>query len=417
MSFTQKLLLILCVIVVVAGSTMLRRPEKDSWSRSMGSTYSAGSRGCKALYLLLQELNLPAEKFRWPLSRLDRHRGVLVVAGPCLVPFTDREVSSLKKWVKEGNRLIIFDGTSRMPVPPLPGESVTTESEKEKHRRIQEWIGSGVLHSPMKKFGLTIKPQSDPSRSLMEVRLHGMDASAKISISNESRWEKSPKGWSELISDANGPVLLMQEMGEGKVLAVADPTLPSNGHLADEQNVRLILALLLAEPKPQKILFDEYHHGHAVGESLWSFVGSSIFAWVLLQVAIGLGLFVFSRRAQQSGRFRSLAAPKGRSSLEYVDSMTGIYKACKAKSVALEAILRRALGRISRRVGVPVQELDRSFPDRIARWAGDENKELIALVGECHRAVNAGSDADDAVALARRLTRAARRLDRPRQRS
>jgi hypothetical protein len=417
MSFTRKFLLIVGLIVVVAAGAMLRRPEGDSWSRYTASTYAAGSRGCKALYLLLQELNLPVEKFRLPLSRLDRHRGVLVVAGPCLVPFTDREVSSLKKWISEGNRVILFDGTRRMQPPQRRDKPVATGEDKERKRRTEEWVGYGVLQSPSRKFDLTLKPGKDPTRSLMDVSLPGMDASARISISNESRWEKTPKGWSELISDGDGPVLLMQEMGQGKVLAMADPTLPSNAHLADEQNVRLTLALLLAEPRPQKILFDEYHHGHAIDESLWSFVGSSIFSWVLLQTAIGLGLFIFSRRAQQSGRFRSLAPPKGRSSLEYVDSMTGIYKACKAKSVALEAILRRVLGRISRRVGVPVQDVSQSFPDRLARWAHENEKELSGLVGECQRAIAPGNDAGDAVALARKLTRAARRFDRPRRRS
>ena len=139
-------------------------------------------------------------------------------------------------------------------------------------------------------------------------------------------------------------------------------------------------------------------------------MGSSVLAWALLQGLLGLGLFFFSKRAQYAGRYRSLASSKGRSSLEYVDSMAGVYESCKAGSVALEAVLNRFLGRLSRRTGMPLKRLIEDSPDNIAGIAPNGQEDLADLIRKCRNAVKVGRETPEALAFARRLASAGRSI-------
>jgi hypothetical protein len=150
-------------------------------------------------------------------------------------------------------------------------------------------------------------------------------------------------------------------------------------------------------------LFDEYHHGYIHTESLSSYVGSSVFSWILLQVLVGLALFFYSNRARRSGRYQPLTAPRGRSPMEHVESMANIFEASKASSVALEAVLARSIGQLSRRMGLNPEDLSSASVYHAPASRVAETGDLAALIEECRRAVSSPDDPEKALALARRL--------------
>ncbi len=378
------------VWVMVLGSV------SHNWASSTASTYFSGPAGSKALYLELQELKLPVARFQKPFSRLSREKGVLVISHPDRVPFTKREISFLKEWIQDGNRLILFQGMAK---------EAYDASLEERHTKNKTEISEiNTIRELSRSFGLSIKRFETASRKNLDTHLRDPDLSVEISVSSRYRWKK-PSGpwlWTEIAGDKAGPIIVSRKFGKGDIVAISDASLPSNAELSQAQNLRLILVLLIAKP-PDKIIFDEYHHGHTTQDTFWSYFGSSIFALVLLQSIVGAGIFFYSKRASYSGRFKSLAVSKGRSSLEYVDSMANIFQSCAAGSAALEPIFNRFLSQFSRKTGIPLKMIANDFPNEVAVHETTWKQEVAGLVKECRNTVSSETEPAKALGLARRL--------------
>ncbi len=397
MSRRGKVLLIIGLAAVAVFWVILEGTVSEKWKLPGSSTYSSGPNGCKALYLLLEELGLPVARFRKPFLRLESRGGILVITNPEAVKFTSRELGRLKQWVIDGNRLVIFLSPSADALEEQPEETVTRSGRSRVTVRDTRRLSS--------YFGLSLKDVGDKSRKELDCTLPGIGESARISVSRAVRWNKPSGKWSELVSDGNWPVVVQRKMGKGEIVAISDATLASNKELGREQNLRLVLALILKGDRPSEILFDEFHHGHGIQESVWGHLGSSVFLSIMLQCFAGMALFFYSRRAAYSGRFRSLQAPRGRSSMEYVDSMANIFQSCKAASAALEAILGRFLLQMSRRAGIPAERLAEATAAGTAANVGSGKEDLAALIKECRRVSASESKPAYALELARKLAR------------
>jgi hypothetical protein len=311
----------------------------------------------------------------------------MVIYDPKAVPMSKREATKLKAWVGKGNRLVIISGTGDW----LPSRICTDKS-----------CNVETVGRPLRHFGLTLQRKTDKARTTFTATLPGIPEKIEVSAAATPRWKKPDKDWTVQAEDEAGPILLTRKMGKGEITALCDPTIFSNQYIRENQNLRLALAILLGPRKPGEILFDEYHHGHAMEESFWSYVGSSVFSWGLLQTLIGLGLLFYSRRSAYAGRFRSLAPPKGRSSMEYIASMANVLESCKAGPAALEAILARFIGQISRRFGVPVKALEEGrLPT--GGVASGPTGEAMKLVKECRKVTRSDEDSDATVKLAQNL--------------
>jgi len=302
----------------------------------------------------------------------------------------------LKDWIKKGNRLVSFWGMEKNDFEKLFDE------HPRKHK-----VTKGKT-DPMRKlstsFGLSMRDFRDSSRKTLHARLSNMDEPMQITVSSNFRWKK-PSGswlWKEIVGDEAGPIVVSRKYGKGSIVAISDASLPSNSQLSNAQNLRMVLALLL-ENRPDQILFDEYHHGHKMEETFRAYFLSSIFALVLLQSAVGSAIFFYSKRASYTGRFKSLATAKGRSSLEYVDSMANIFQSCSAGSTALVPIFNRFLAQLSRKTGGPLKAMAEDFPDTVRLFDETQRQDIAGLVKECRDAVSSDTEPPKALTLARRL--------------
>jgi Domain of unknown function (DUF4350) len=385
MSRKHILLIVLCFVALPIIAWIAETGNSSDPTRFTSSTYSVGPKGAKALYLVLEELGVNVMRFRRSMVALASHHGTMVVYNPKKLPISKREVSRLKTWVRKGNKLVIICGKGGMPAGICAGSCSLFS-----------------LRSALKYFGLYLKTGADESRTKFIATLPGIPGKLRAGTATDTRWKKPSKVWTILASDKAGPILLSREMGRGEITALCDPTIFSNEHIRQDQNLRLALAVLLRPRRPREVLFDEYHHGHAMADTFWSYVGSSIFSWILLQTALGLGLFFYSRRSANAGRFRSLAQPRGRSTMEYISSMANILETCQAGSAALEVVLKRFVGQISRRLGVPARILEqgRLPAGALAKGPADE---AIKLIKECRKVIRLSEDSDETVNLARQL--------------
>jgi hypothetical protein len=390
MSRRQKTLLLLAFPLVAMVSALLVGQGSNLELVPSSSSYSAGPAGTKALYLLLQELKLSPSRYRRPFRDLASLTGTMIVANPQYVEFTRKQGRDLEAWVKKGNRLIVFEAARAWSTLP-----------KASYGQYTSFSGRRV-RGPARYFGLRMKEFPDKPRKTLTASLPGLTEEINISVSCETRWSKPSPAWTVLAKDESGPLLLTKKLGDGQVFACSDPSIISNRYLDREQNLRLALGLVVGKDRRGAISFDEFHHGYRLAESFWTYVGSSVFAWVFFQIAIGFAFFFYSRRAELAGRFRSLAPRGGRSTTEYVDSMADIFESCKADSAALEAILDRFLGRVSRVLGIPLKGLDRASLSKSAIRLPGGTEDLSGLIEKCRRVIRTG-ETREIVAMAREL--------------
>ncbi len=396
MSRRNIAILLLLLTGTAAVWVMLWGAVSDRWALSTASTYYSGPAGCKALYLELDELKLPVMRFQKPFSRLNREKGVLVIANPDRVPFTKRDISFLEEWIRDGNRLILFQGMAKEAYHP----SLEERPAKNKTENFEP----NVMRKLSGTFGLSIKRFETGTRKNLDTHLDDPDLSVEISVSSGFRWKKPSDAWlwKEVAGDKAGPIIVSRKFGKGDIVAISDASLPSNAELSNAQNLKLVLALLIGK-QTEKIIFDEYHHGHTVQDTFWSYFGSSIFALVLLQSIVGATIFFYSKRASYSGRFKSLVVSKGRSSLEYVDSMANIFQSCGAGSAALEPIFNRLLSQFSRKAGIPFKMSADDFSNSIAFQEITQKPNLAGLIQECRNAMSTEAEPVKALRLAQRL--------------
>ncbi len=401
MSVRLHLLLFLGFVAIAVISAAFVQSSAEKVALPMASSYSTAPEGCKALYLLLEGLKLPVSRFRKSCRFLDPHSGALIVVDPKRVPFSSHELARLEKWIKRGNTLIFFQGR--------PSRATRKESGRSEREQAGTRSYFSARRALERRFGLRVKTFANVSRSTLRVSSPQLDGVDELDVSKTLRWASAPRGWNVLAGDGAGPIVLSKTMGMGEIIAVSDPTLVQNRFISQAQNVRLLPALLLGKVRPAGVFFDEYHHGHLVSESFWGYVWSSVFAVIMFQSVVFFGLFFYSRRASRSGRFRFLTRRVGRSSLEHVDSMAGVFASCKAGSVALEAVLRRFLSKLSRKTGVPAKSLEQAGPDD-RLFGAAMAKEVSDLVKECREAIRFNDESDRVVQLGRRLAEAQSKL-------
>lgn len=390
MKAKHAVLLLACFLAVAGASVFLSRVYSDDSQAHFPSTYSTRPGGYKAAYDILQEMRLPVSRLRKSYSRLHSDRGVLVVADTVQIPISSREIRKLIQWLEKGNRLILLHGGPRYIPPPPPWVPREARQVDDPARR----------HSLAHKLGLAVSGHGTESRADIRTSSAGWYGVDSISVSGMSRWELPTKEWTTRVHDDLGPIILSKKAGDGEIVAISDVSIFSNRDISKNENARLLIATVLEKGRPREILFDEYHLGHGMADSFWTYAGSSAFAWILLQACLGTALFFCGKRAALSGRFRSLDSPVGRSPLEYVESMAHILESSKAGWVALEAVLHRFFAQLSRRSGIPLKRLEYEADAGRLHTRGTEEWKVVH---ECREAVKSNVNARTALPLARSL--------------
>lgn len=405
MSRSGKLIALVFAIFCLGLLVMVAWVSSSPKRITEATTYSAAPEGCKAFYLLLRQMNLPVERLKEPLSRLKGRDGVLIVVQPRRVAYSSREISKLKDWVRQGNRLLVIDGAAPSNTVLLPQR----RSESQRGRRSLLGITAGF---PLQDIGLKFKTAERYGRSAISLETLPKSFSSNeswspprvIEVARRSRWNPVHSDWESIASDGSGPAVVERKLGSGRILAVCDGTFAGNQVLSRADNVTFLLAFLLADGPPERILFDEYHHGYEAVTGFRGYVSGTVFPWILLQAAVGFVLLSYSRRASYAGRMKSTEESTGRSSLEYVQSLADIFASCSAYAAAMEAVVRRRLHRIPGARALGPDSIDRELIERLTGGVTDEEKQLGRVLDEYRDAVKWGVDGPKAVRIARGIT-------------
>jgi hypothetical protein len=279
------------IAVLLLTSTAVFAPSSTGQSSPVPSTYSAGSGGALAAYLLLVDLRYPVR--RWeesPAALTMPGRGSLLILAEPTEPPSARDRESLIHFVESGGRILFCGGSIRFFFQEAELSAPATDPEwKEFHPSLPSYVSR---------------------------------ATDKIVMRPSAYWGGLSSSQLQLYGEDGSPIVVRWRRGAGEILWWAAATPLTNAGITRADNLRFLLntvsASNAAEPVP--IYWDEYFHGQR--GSLWSYVEKTPIVWSGLQLTIlvlGL-LFTFSRR---SGPMVMPAVVSRLSPLEFVETIGG----------------------------------------------------------------------------------------------
>ncbi|MEW6283171.1 MAG: DUF4350 domain-containing protein, partial [Candidatus Eremiobacterota bacterium] len=230
------------------------QPVKDPLGRP--STFFTDDTGARAILLVLRKVLGPdaAQQHRAPLDSLGGDGpDTLIVAGPSR-PLEPTDEEALDQWLDGGGQLILAtqDGW------PL---SETEDSYLESYGVSQKAV-------TLSQFSQTLQPDG-PS----------------LWLRHAATWE----GECEVLFRSQEQVVAIEiPVGEGRIVALADPWILSNDSLKLGDN-GLWIVRLVEEWGDGRALFDEFHHGFGERATLFAVMGrflASPWGWPVGQLAL-----------------------------------------------------------------------------------------------------------------------------------
>jgi hypothetical protein len=199
-------------------------------------------------------------------------------------------------------------------------------------------------------------------------------------------WEKAG-GALPLAAGEDGPIALVQEVGEGRIVLLADPSPLQNRLLDEADNAALALALAGSGP----VTFVETVHGYGTATGLAAIPGR--FGWALILLGLS-GLLLIVARWPRMGPPEPPEQPLFPPRRAYVDALASTLARSRDRGAAIEAVRSAARERLARRAALARDANDEAWA-KAARAAGLGHDEARALVD--------GAGDDEGIAAGRAL--------------
>lgn len=349
---------VIIAIVVIALAVQSSEQEQSS----IPSSYSSGSQGEKAAYLLLKEEGYKVERWEQSPDALpaDAANTTLLMAHP-VTPPTQQEKAYLRLYLSRGGRILATGSTASLFLP----EAETVPE---------------LMAGPAWK---TFQPQL----------LTRLTRGGAIKMIPGAYWKHSSTCCLVHYADEGRPVVVSYRVGKGEVIWWASATPLTNAGINAAGNLPLLMNSL-GDTRDVHILWDEYFHGSR--QTLAGYIAQPPLMFGLLQcfVLLGVVLLTFSRRslpihpAQDKTRL---------SPLEFVQTLGGLYHKASATRAALEVPYVRFRTIITRRLGlkpdIPADALAHSVRDRF----GYKDESLPELLQRIETALREDQPGEQAV--------------------
>ncbi len=330
----------IALVALTAGAFLLTPPpgERD---RGIPTTYSSGSSGARAAFLLLKDVGYDLARWEQPPTYLAQEPpGTTYILAEPLFPSTSEERIAVHTFVRRGGRVILAGSAmGLLPDPPTMSGREGGESE---------WQTFRAAHpSPL-------------TRGASEVVMAGGGARAAALAGK----------YVPLYSDDKGPAAVTYRAGEGEVIWLSAATLMSNAAIGQAQNLEFLLNA--AGAKGGRIRWDEYYHGYQ--GSLWTYMGRTPVPWGLAQVAVVL-LAVVLTFGRRHGPVMPPHTETRLSPVEFVETLGGLYHRARASGQAVGIAYRRFRYLLAKRLGLspttPVEQMHNAARDRLgAKYPG-----------------------------------------------
>ena len=324
------------VFVIISGllASLSTQPSTDSL-RQRPSTFFTDPSGTRALFLVVKQFLPAAEQWRRPIDFLPLPgapdaASTLIAAEPAR-PMSPAEAKHLGSWLNTGGQLILFTSNGW----PLRQRPVSNAVESDQEPASGNGDGETLLSHYAPSLGWTKADKFHTGRA------------AGSSIPDGEivlRWRRSfqnTDGAKVIAAANNAPLAVEVPVGQGRIIAIADPTMASNSALRRSDNA-VWLVSLVSGWRVGKILFDEYHHGFGQKrgsvELTYAFLMTP-WGWCFLQLVAAGVLYVFVYR-RRFGRIKEPLLPHRASPLELVEARAGVLRVAGAQGLAADLIVQ-----------------------------------------------------------------------------
>ncbi|MBP2017400.1 hypothetical protein J2Z79_000783 [Symbiobacterium terraclitae] len=357
------------IALIFVGTLLGGGSQARSAMAPAGSTYSRSPDGLSAIYAVFADQRA-ALRWKLPLDRLDDDVDRLVIWN--VEGLRPEEVEALERWVARGHAALV-GGDLTNPPAPWPGT-----------------IDPGV---PGSARPAAAHPATAGIREVSVGGAHFRGGSADQLVH---------------LKDAGGrPVLVSWRVGEGRLFWSADTAWLSNARIGEAQNLELALQTLMPRGGGQ-VAFDEYHHGYTSPTHWWQLLRESLRAFALLMAA-ALTLFFWSFGVRFGSPLPAPVRPP-RAAVEYVHSMSQLYRRAGAGEVVLRALYRSLRAHLGRLTGGVADLSHAEIARRAAPRCGAAEAEIERLLNRTADSNLKPSEAE-LIALARDVENLQRRID------
>lgn len=399
-SSRDLLAVLLLLALFIAGGLLLggRGPSaarlpgpEDTPNPSFTNDRGSGMRGA---FVWMGKLGYEPVAWRQSWTRLSPSEdGVLLIADPQVAApvaaltgggqngdpseLTARDARRLRGWLSSGSGHTAILLTSRLA--SSPNAANPTQEDPQTFGDAMDLIVESASPDTGRTEFAPLQPVADTAGILS---LHS---------GSDSRLKRTHGDSLALFGDQAGPLVLVIPVGQGRLIAVADGAVFSNGQLSRSENAVFLANLLAHYGHPGgRVLFDEYHHGDAAnaGGSVWEYLGRPL-QLALVQLclaALGLLVLLSVRFGPPVPAVRLMT----RSSADYVGSLASLYRRAGASQTALETLYRQFLRDICGRLALP-PDVDLERLAAVAARRGQIDKErLRRLLATCELRLDQG---------------------------
>ncbi len=308
---------------------------------SFYSTYDTGPNGYRALYDVLSAERVDVTRSERPLGLLDARVRTLVIssnrsdvaAQVSRAQLDAGDVQRLQRFVREGGRLVLLDS----PADEALYRAFKLVIVPAKLRAAP----SHLSLEPMARIGLTSGVTSVAA------------AGAQV-----APFDSAP-GAAPLLGTGAGVAAFWRPYGRGDVVAIAAPSVFSNGELGRASNARFAYNLLAGHGP---VAFDERLHGYAVDASFWSALPTPVRIAAAIAGAM-LALWLIDANVRSVPPL-ALDEPDERHSASYLAAMATLLRRARAAPLGIAAFYDDAMRRSQHRRDAPdvasaIEELSR----------------------------------------------------------
>ncbi len=297
---------------------------------SFYSTYDTGPSGYRALYDVLSAERVDVTRLERPLGLLDPRVRTLVIASnrADVVAQVSRaqldggDVRRLQRFVRRGGRLVLLE----------------SPSDEALYRAFKLAIVPAKLHAAAAHRSLVPIARTAMTSGVTSVATAGAELAP---------FDSAP-GAAPLLGSGTGVAAYWRAYGKGDVVAIAAPSVFSNGEIAAASNARFAYNVLAGHGP---VAFDERLHGYAVDASFWSALPAPVrIAAAIVAAALALWLIDANVRSVPP---LALDVPDERHSASYLAAMAVLLRRARAARLGIAAFYDDAVRRSQHRRDAP----------------------------------------------------------------
>lgn len=338
------------ILLVTFGLALVVAGNHQRYALSLApSSFNPSPSGTKAVFVTLQKLGRPAERWQHPWTKLGSRTGVLVYAdfateesfsSQGAVSPTGEEADALAHWIARGNTLLYYSNPGRHAWRLVS--------------RLLEDLDIGLETNAFEIAGSadfwTLRRKTETLHTITPLKLtegvHG------VTLERSPGFQVTEGAAVPLLVDGDGTAhALWVPHGRGQVIFFSSTSVIDNEFLVAGDNLAFFLNLLRDLPEGSAIFFDEYHHGYSSEFAMHDFLALPVVKFAALQLAL-VGVLVLYSQARRFGEPVPLVRETRRSVMEYATALGDLYRRADTQLETLEYLYQHVRRELIDRQGL-----------------------------------------------------------------